>query len=170
MICHIFQWVHCHIYTMHIIICNTIPVLIWRRNGRGAKTQGRSVIFPRSIQSFQVPSVICTLKLRHCKRSWRRIEKIAKPLLRWWLKKWKQDFGCSCWFLLEVEGDCESICHWVREWVDLWPARKPNCCRIKQDISVTVTGYYFLSELQHAVPWLFCFVWHFAGEKAPMWE
>ena len=49
-----------------------------------------------------------------------------------------------CW---RWGGDCESICHWVREWVDLWPAGKPNCCRIKKDISVAVTGYYFLSEL-----------------------
>lgn len=70
-----------------------------------------------------------------------------------------------CW---RWGGDCESIGHWVSEWVDLWPAGKPNCCRIKKDISVAVTGYYFLSELQHAVPWSFCFVWHFEGEKARM--
>jgi len=44
-------------------------------------------------------------------------------------------------------GDSKGICHWVREWVGLWPAGKLDCCRIKKDISVAVTGYYFLSKL-----------------------
>lgn len=44
-------------------------------------------------------------------------------------------------------GDRASICHWVQEGMGLWPAREPNCCRIKKDISAVLTGYYFLSEL-----------------------
>lgn len=67
------------------------------------------------------------------------------PLPELCLKQRSRFLACSYCFLLEVGGESgKGICHWVREGVDVWPAGKPGCHRIKQDISVLVTDYYFL--------------------------
>ena len=156
------------------------PPLLWHEEEMGGKPRhGEINSFPKVMVQVSSPATSHPLghhsfapsPLRHCNRSWRRRENLVNPLPQLWLKQRKQVFGLL--LLLAAGGGEESgkgICHWVREGVDVWPAGKPGCHRIKQDISVTVTGYYFLWVPPSTEPASFTACDTFEGEKAQRWE
>lgn len=167
MICHILQQVPCHIHGAHHYLSDH-PCPNAETTWEGSQGKGQADSFPKVMLQVNrpfdshplVPLSICILTLMHCSGNWGKEEKLMQSLPKQ-CKKWKQVFGLL--LVLSAGGGREvvraCICHWVREWVDLWPAGKPTCCRIKKDISVGVTAYYFLWITYNAGA--VCFVWPF---------
>lgn len=167
MICHILQQVPCHIHAAHHYSSDH-PCPNAETTWEGSQGKGQAGSFPKVMLQVNspldshplIPLSICILTLTHCNGNWGKEEKLMQ-LVPKQCKKWKQVFGLL--LVLSAGGGREvvraCICHWVREWVDLWPAGKPTCCRIKKDISVRVTAYYFFWITYNAGA--VCFVWPF---------